>query len=113
MVVMEYIDGETLDKAERTPPTLMDQIRNALKVLHDQGYVFGDLRPPNVMITKNDEVKLIDFDWAGIHMKSQYPLLISPKLKWPDGVEALSMMEAWHDDEMLLRLLPARLSFQP
>jgi hypothetical protein len=42
-----------LDKAEWTPLTYMDQIQNALKVLRDQGYVFGDLWPPNVMITMN------------------------------------------------------------
>jgi serine/threonine protein kinase len=106
MVVMEYIDGKTLDKAKRIPPTLTDRIRHALKVLHAQSYVFGDLRAPNVMITKNEEVKLIDFDWAGFDKKSRYPLLISPNLMWPAGVEALSIMRTWHDDEMLVRLLP-------
>jgi hypothetical protein len=105
MVVMEHIDGEALDMAKRIPPTIMDQIRHALDILHDQGYVFGDLRPQNVMITKNEEVKLLDFDWAGIHKESRYPLLMSSSLKWPDGVEALSVMETQHDDIMLTRLL--------
>jgi len=107
MVVMEYIDGETLNRATRIPSTFKDRIRHALNVLHDQGYIFGDLRQPNVMVTKNEEVKLIDFDWAGLHMKSQYPLLMSSNLTWPAGVEALSIMETWHDDDMLTRLLPA------
>jgi serine/threonine protein kinase len=106
MVVMEPIDGETLDMANQIPPTLMDQIRHALDILHDQGYVFGDLRPQNIMITTNGQVELIDFDWAGIHKESRYPLLISPSLKWPDGVEALSIMETQHDDVMFTRLLP-------
>ena len=106
MVLMEYIDGETLDQVKQIPPTFMHQIRRALDVLHGQGYVFGDLREPNIMITKNEEVKLIDFDWAGVHMESQYPLLISPNLIWPAGVEALSIMKTEHDDNMLTRLLP-------
>ena len=106
MVVMEYIDGETLDKAKQISPTFMDQIRRALDVLHGQGYVFGDLRGPNILITKNEEVKLINFDCAGVHMKSQYPLLISPKLMWPPGVEGLSIMKTEHDDIMLAQLLP-------
>jgi serine/threonine protein kinase len=75
MVVMEYIDGETLDKVKRIPRTSRDQIRRALDLLHKSGYVFGDLRQPNVMITKNQEIKLIDFDWAGEHMKARYPAL--------------------------------------
>jgi serine/threonine protein kinase len=104
MVVMEYIDGDTLDKAKRIPRTSRDQIRRALDLLHQSGYVFGDLRQPNVMITKNQEIKLIDFDWAGEHMKARYPLLISRNLPWPDGVEALSLMETSHDDKMLERL---------
>ena len=53
MVVMEYIDGETLDQAKQIPPTFMDQVRHALDVLHGQGYVFGDLRGPNILITKS------------------------------------------------------------
>ncbi|KAF8323655.1 kinase-like domain-containing protein, partial [Amanita rubescens] len=104
MVVMEYIDGETLDQAEQILPTFMDQIRRALDVLHDHNYVFGDLRGPNILITKNEEVKLIDFDWAGVHKQSQYPLLISPNLKWPTGVEGLTIMKTEHDDIMLARL---------
>jgi serine/threonine protein kinase len=106
MVVMEYIEGETLDNVTQISPRVIGEIRHALDLLHRQGYVFGDLRRPNVMITDNGEVKLIDFDWAGFHGKSQYPLLISPNLAWPKGVEGLSIMEAWHDDDMLTRLLP-------
>jgi serine/threonine protein kinase len=108
MVVMQYVDGTTLEKAKklnRVPATLEDQIERALKHLHDNEFVFGDLRPPNVMITKNEEVKLIDFDWAGIHQKSLYPLLMSSTLTWPGGVAGLSVMETWHDDDMLKRLL--------
>jgi hypothetical protein len=106
MVVMEYIDGETLDKVKRIPPTSRDRIRHALSLLHKSDHVFGDLRQPNVMITKNQEIKLIDFDWAGKHKESRYPLLISRNLPWPVGVEALSLMETSHDDDMLERLLP-------
>jgi hypothetical protein len=56
------------------------------------------------MITKNEEVKLIDFDWAGIHGQSQYPLLISSSLVWPGGVEGFSIMETRHDDIMFTKL---------
>jgi hypothetical protein len=44
MVVMEYIDGETLDQVKQILLTFLDQIQHALDVLHGQGYVFGDLQ---------------------------------------------------------------------
>ena len=94
MVVMEYIDGKTLDKAKHVRPTLMGQLRRALDVLHGQGYVFGDLRGPNIMITKNEKVKL-----TCVHMKSRYPLLVSRNLMWPAGVGGLSIMKTEHDEE--------------
>jgi Lipopolysaccharide core biosynthesis protein (WaaY) len=105
MVVMEYVDGKTMDKAKRIPPNLMDRVRGALDILHHDGYVFGDLRQPNIMITKNEEIKLVHFDWAGVHMKSYYPALIPPSLTWPGGVEPFSIMQTKHDDDMFARLL--------
>ena len=53
--------------------------------------VFGDLRGPNIMVTKKGEVKLIDFNWAGIDGQAKYPSLITVALSmWPDGDGALS-----------------------
>jgi serine/threonine protein kinase len=109
MVVMQYIYGIKLDELQRHwheefPATLKAQIQLALKHLHDNGFVFGDLRAPNIMITENGEIKLIDFDWAGVHGKSQYPLLLSPILEWPANVKGSSVMETWHDNDMLTRL---------
>jgi serine/threonine protein kinase len=92
-------------KIGRIPGTLVDQIKLALQHLYTNAFVFGDLRPSNVMITKNEAVKLIDFDWAGIHQVSRYPLLMSPLLRWPAGVEGLTIMDTGHDDDMLTRLL--------
>jgi RIO-like serine/threonine protein kinase len=106
---MQYIDGITLDKAKRhwhggVPATLKAQIQLALKHLYDNGFIFGDLQAPNVMITKNREVKLIDFDWAGVHGKSQYPLLVSPILEWPTNMKGSSVMKTRHDNNMLTQL---------
>jgi hypothetical protein len=62
MAVMEYIDGMTLDKARRlhqVPSGLRVGIENALMVLHADGFVFGDLWPPNIIITKNLEITAV------------------------------------------------------
>jgi serine/threonine protein kinase len=109
MVVMEYIDGETLAEVggkmnAQTTEKVRLELQRALDLLHDHGLVFGDLRPPNVMITKQNEVKLIDFNWAGEKGQAKYPYLISPGVNWPEGVKALAVMKTDHDLDMLSKL---------
>ncbi|KAG6377490.1 hypothetical protein JVT61DRAFT_15298 [Boletus reticuloceps] len=68
MVVMEYVDGLTLNKAweqRKVPQSFQSDLCKAFQHLHDAGYVYGDLRQPNVMIMREGKVQLIDFDWAG------------------------------------------------
>ena len=105
MVVMEYIDGDTLGKAmpkmnEETMKRVQSEVRRALELLHRHGLVFGDLRLPNIMITKDGQVKLIDFNWAGEVGQAKYPLLISQEIAWPKGVEPLAVMKQEHDLDM-------------
>ena len=104
MVVMEYIEGKTSDQVKQLPPTFLHDIRHALEILHTEHYLFGDLQGANIMITKDKKLRLIDFDWAGKDMRSEYPLLMSSNINWPEGVEALSMMKIDHDNEMLATL---------
>jgi len=110
MVVMEYVDGDTFAVAkqkmsEESVKTVRSTIRRALHLLHSHGLVFGDLRPLNVMITKDGKVKLIDFNWAGEEGQATYPSLISPVIAWPEGVKALAVMRSEHDLDMLSKLI--------
>ena len=78
MVVMEYVDGDTLAVAkkkmsEESVRTVRSAVQRALELLHDCGLVFGDLRPPNVMVPKDGKIKLIDFNWAGEEGQVKYP----------------------------------------
>lgn len=109
MVVMEYIDGSTLaaakcDMDEETKERVRSQVKRALEILHDCGLVFGDLRFPNIIITKEGKVRLIDFNWAGEEGQAKYPSLISPEISWPEGVKALAVIEREHDLDMLTRI---------
>ena len=47
------------------PSDAYDQVRKALKFLHSNGFVIGDLREPNVMFDWEGKVKFIDFDMTG------------------------------------------------
>lgn len=68
--VMDFVDGENL--AERLKRTgkpmseqevrdILPQILDALKSIHDAGIWHLDLKPANIMLTKEGKVKLIDF----------------------------------------------------
>ena len=75
---MEYIDGITLAQVKeemnaQTTENVWLELRRALDLLHDRGLVFGDLHPPNIMITKAQKIKLIDFNWAGEKGQAKYP----------------------------------------
>lgn len=76
-LVMEYIDGETLEaKLEAAKKSLPEaqtlgwarQLCDVLGYLHGQRppVIFRDLKPANIMVTKKGEVKLIDFGIARV-----------------------------------------------
>jgi serine/threonine protein kinase len=109
LVVMEYVDGETLAEAKPKMDQGMieivrSEVQRALELLHSHGLVFGDLRLPNILITKDGKVKLIDFNWAGEDEQAKYPSLISQEITWPEGVEAMAVMRTQHDLAMLHKL---------
>ena len=69
-LVMEHVDGETLQKRLKKGKLPLDQaleyaiqIADALDKAHRQGIVHRDLKPGNIMLTKNG-VKLLDFGLA-------------------------------------------------
>ena len=67
-IVMEWIDGTTIDQWLTTNPRenmrqrVTRELLEAVSYMHRQGIVHRDLKPENIMITRNDgRVKLIDF----------------------------------------------------
>ena len=108
MVVMEHVDGLTLNKAlelGKVPQNFQSNLCKVFQHLHDAGYVYGDLRQPNVMITREGKVQLIDFDWAGRDGKVKYPIAILTSIDWPAGVQGLTFIHKEHDNAMLDTLL--------
>jgi serine/threonine protein kinase len=71
-IVMEYVDGTTLaDVIDKTGALPIDvgimiaiQVSSALDYAHMRGLVHRDIKPGNIMIKRNGEVKLMDFGIA-------------------------------------------------
>lgn len=71
-IVMEYVNGTDLKTyiKEKTPVSLelvvniMSQILSAINVAHRHGIIHRDIKPQNILITDNNEVKITDFGIA-------------------------------------------------
>ena len=72
-IVMEYVDGKPLNKISHGRPMSPDkiaelglQIAKALSRAHRKGLLHRDLKPANILVTPDDDVKVVDFGLAAL-----------------------------------------------
>jgi tetratricopeptide (TPR) repeat protein/predicted Ser/Thr protein kinase len=70
-IAMEFLDGRTLDKVLKQRALSADecvriglQVAAGLSLVHSKGLIHRDLKPGNVMLLENGQVKLLDFGIA-------------------------------------------------
>jgi tetratricopeptide (TPR) repeat protein len=71
-LVMEYLDGESLESAQssRRPLSLLDkmsiviQVCRGLAYVHGRGVIHRDIKPANIMLCKDGGIKIFDFGIA-------------------------------------------------
>ncbi|KAE9404992.1 hypothetical protein BT96DRAFT_1015921 [Gymnopus androsaceus JB14] len=109
--IMEYVEGEMASNwegnDEKLPREFFTKIELAITLLHESGYVFGDLQPQNILVVDSSEGRLVDFDWVARAGEGRYPASINPKSfahGWAPGVERNGIMEKEHDIHMLRRI---------
>ncbi|KAF7980765.1 hypothetical protein HWV62_36811 [Athelia sp. TMB] len=112
MVIMEFVGGPT---AYDIPTSLsvkqFDRVQEAVNILHAGGFVFGDLREPNIMLPGDETVKLIDFDWCAKEGTGRYPNTLNDfEIEWHADVKRGGEMKKQHDNWMLGRLPRATLA---
>lgn len=64
-ILMEYVDGRTLEQIGPLGThgllRIFIQVAQGLDALHRTGYIHTDIKPNNVMVATNGQVKIIDF----------------------------------------------------
>ena len=101
MVVMEYL--QDFRSWSYHPKSAHEELRGFISEYHRHGFVHGDIRKPNILVSSSDntDFRLIDFDWAGRHGTARYPSKINPEIPWPEGVDVHALIEFEHDVQML------------
>ena len=104
--VMDYVDGENLAEklkstgqpmSEKAVREILPQILNALKSVHDAGIWHLDLKPANIMVTKDGNVKLIDFGASKQLNAQKGGATTSTAISYTNGYAPREQMEQNYD----------------
>lgn len=90
-IVMEYIDGKTLKELIKEEGMLSQnqalnyliQIAEALKIAHNKNIIHRDIKSQNIMVTRDNRVKVTDF---GIARMAEMPRSPSPMRSWEASI---------------------------
>eukprot|EP00981_Chlorochromonas_danica_P014408 scaffold7939_cov189-Ochromonas_danica.AAC.3 len=80
---------------------ILDDLTQAVDLLHRLGFVHGDLREPNILLTNTEHgihVWLIDFDFAGPIGEARYPMdLDLDNFPWLEESDLGNLITVDHD----------------
>ena len=87
-LLMEYVNGKTLDEVEAPElgqlVLIFGKVASALAHMHRRGVFHGDMKPHNVMLSKQGQVKLIDFGTAWIRGQDKNRIQGTPQYMAPE-----------------------------
>ena len=111
VVVMEEVIGSQHigDYLKKCSPGEREQIiskcEEALKIMSAQNYCHGDFRSSNILVDNNVDIKVIDFDWAGVEGQTKYPYFMNHvNIEWPVSATDGAAIKMTHDQYWLNNL---------
>ena len=110
VVVMEKIPCSIdIDDFLKERPEFRDQIiskcSKALEIMRQNNYCHGDFRSSNILVDSDANVKVIDFDWAGIEGETKYPYFMNHvNITWPETATDGANIHIFHDEYWLNKL---------
>ena len=124
-IVMEFVDGQTLNELiegsdgldQETVTRIFLQICAGLSFAHEHGVVHRDVKPANIMLTKDGQVKLLDFGIARVataHLTQTGTLLGTPSYMSPEQIQGQKVdlrSDIFSLGIVLFEVLTARLPF--
>ena len=96
-LVMEYVDGDTLEDyinkisgpiPEEIAIPILKEILLAIEYAHEKDVIHLDIKPSNIMITKDGDIKVLDFGIsADLNIDHNDPTMGSPMYMSPEQVK--------------------------
>jgi tetratricopeptide (TPR) repeat protein/TolB-like protein/tRNA A-37 threonylcarbamoyl transferase component Bud32 len=105
-LVMEFVEGSTLRERLHTPidPSefleIAIQCGEALQVAHEHGILHGDIKPENIMLRTDGQVKILDFGVAS-RIQTQDQLAYTQSIR--DATQSIKGTPAYMSPEVLLQ----------
>jgi serine/threonine-protein kinase len=87
-LLMEFVDGRTLDELETRDVgqlvLIFSQVASGLNHMHRRGVYHGDLKPANIMLSRGGAVKILDFGTAWIRGEPKDRVQGTPQYMAPE-----------------------------
>ncbi|KAF8426806.1 hypothetical protein L210DRAFT_3420544 [Boletus edulis BED1] len=105
-VVMDMLSGyQTLQdyQGSELKPSVVEAIHESLRLFHQAGYVHGDIRDTNIMVSEpGDHLMIVDLDWGGNAGVARYPARVNfEEIERPLDARDGSLITKEHDHFMI------------